>query len=85
MPHWYIVDCALYTLPPPGVDYVSAVPPPSLQQKALVTMGVLGSLGDTVLSEEEAAKMKDGIERNNDDAAASCCCWCQCLLSFVWV
>jgi chromosome segregation ATPase len=52
----YIVDCALYTLPPPGVDYVSGVPSPALQQKALVTMGVLGSLGDTVISEEESTK-----------------------------
>ena len=43
-----IVDCALYTLPPPGVDYVSAVPTPDLQQKALTTMAVLGSMGDTI-------------------------------------
>ena len=55
----YIVDCALYTLPPPGVDYVSGVPSPALQQKALVTMGVLGSLGDTVISEEESTKTSD--------------------------
>lgn len=43
-----IVDCALYTLPPPGVDFVSAVPPPALQQKALMAMAVLGSMGDTI-------------------------------------
>lgn len=43
-----IVDCALYTLPPPGVDFVSAVPPPGLQQKALMLMAVLGSMGDTI-------------------------------------
>ena len=45
-----IVDCALYTLPPPGVDFVSAVPPPGLQQKALMLMAVLGSMGDTIAS-----------------------------------
>lgn len=54
----YIVDCALYTLPPKGVDYVSAVPTSALQQKALVTMGVLGSLGDTVIAEEEDDRAK---------------------------
>ncbi len=70
----YIVDCALYTLPPPGVDYVSAVPPATLQQKALVTMGVLGSLGDTIISEEDAvtAKRRDagkgGVAKSSDTA-----------------
>ncbi|KAL3766667.1 hypothetical protein ACHAWU_003423 [Discostella pseudostelligera] len=71
----YIVDCALYTLPPPGVDYVSAVPPTTLQQKALVTMSVLGSLGDTVVSEEEAAKAKrievDGKEGDAKSTTAA--------------
>ena len=43
-----IVDCALYTLPPPGVDFVSAVPPPGLQRKALMLMAVMGSMGDTL-------------------------------------
>ena len=46
-----IVDCALYTLPPPGVDFVSAVPPPGLQRKALMVMAVMGSMGDTLSSE----------------------------------
>eukprot|EP00984_Skeletonema_dohrnii_P028311 scaffold18245_cov132-Skeletonema_dohrnii-CCMP3373.AAC.7 len=58
-----IVDCAMYTLPPPGVDYVSAVPSPDLQQKALTTMAVLGSIGDTTDSvhsqEDEALRMKE--------------------------
>ena len=53
-----IVDCALYTLPPPGVDYVSAVPTPDLQQKALTTMAVLGSIGDTI----------DSIHSEGDEA-----------------
>lgn len=64
----YIVDCALYTLPPPGVDYVSGVPSPALQQKALVTMGVLGSLGDTVISEEESTKTS---HKDSDKARAA--------------
>ena len=42
-----IVDCALYTLPPPGVDYVSAVPMQGSQRKAFAVMAVLGSTGDT--------------------------------------
>jgi len=58
-----IVDCALYTLPPPGVDYVSAVPTPDLQQKALTTMAVVGSVGDTVDSihseEDETLRTKE--------------------------
>ena len=61
-----IVDCAMYTLPPPGVDYVSAVPSPDLQQKALTTMAVLGSIGDTTDSvhsqEDEALRMKEVTE-----------------------
>eukprot|EP00804_Cyclotella_cryptica_P007810 CCRYP_001400-RA/>CCRYP_001400-RA protein AED:0.01 eAED:0.01 QI:249/1/1/1/1/1/3/1581/2188 len=48
-----IIDCALYTLPPPGVDFVSAVPPSTLQQKALMTMAVLGSMGDTILNDAD--------------------------------
>ncbi|KAL7520438.1 hypothetical protein ACHAWX_005165 [Stephanocyclus meneghinianus] len=57
-----IIDCALYTLPPPGVDFVSAVPPPALQQKALTTMAVLGSMGDTILNgaEEFGNSVVDG-------------------------
>ena len=58
-----IVDCALYTLPPPGVDFVSAVPPPKLQQKALVAMGVLGSLGNTITT-------KSADSEKGDDTAA---------------
>eukprot|EP00986_Skeletonema_menzelii_P011084 scaffold5611_cov140-Skeletonema_menzelii.AAC.5 len=58
-----IVDCALYTLPPPGVDYVSAVPTPDLQQKALTTLAVLGSTGDTIDSihseKDEVLRMKE--------------------------
>ncbi|KAL3822778.1 hypothetical protein ACHAXA_005943 [Cyclostephanos tholiformis] len=67
----YIVDCALYTLPPPGVDYVSGVPPPALQQKAMLTMGVLGSLGDTVVSEEEAARARKKMESDEDHATSA--------------
>ncbi len=37
----------MYTLPPPGVDYVSAVPTEGSQRKAFVVMAVLGSMGDT--------------------------------------
>jgi hypothetical protein len=37
----------LYTLPPPGVDYVSAVPTEGSQRKAFAVMAVLGSMGDT--------------------------------------
>ena len=68
----YIVDCALYTLPPPGVEYVSAVPTSKLQLKALDTMAVLGSLGDTIVSKEEGERKggKDSSEKDPDDAAA---------------
>jgi len=65
----YIVDCALYTLPPPGVDYVSAVPPPKLQQLALVAMAVLGSLGDTIVPAEAGEDAK-GDREDKDGAAA---------------
>ncbi|KAL9181116.1 hypothetical protein ACHAXT_009921 [Thalassiosira profunda] len=52
----YLVDCALYTLPPIGVDFVSAVPPAKMQLKALEAVAVLGSLGETVISQEESGK-----------------------------
>ncbi|KAL7472092.1 hypothetical protein ACHAXS_012418 [Conticribra weissflogii] len=67
-----IVDCALYSPPPPGMAFVSAAPTPELQQKALVTMAVLGSMGDTMscLGEEngESSKSKnDAFQKREEE------------------
>lgn len=53
-----IVDCAVYTCPPQGIEYVSAVPTPELQLVALETMSVMGSLGDTVSSATKPPTME---------------------------
>ena len=65
-----IVDCAVYTCPPQGIEYVSAVPTPELQLVALETMSVMGSLGDTVSSatksptkESDKAEEEAQVER----------------------
>lgn len=61
-----IVDCALYSPPPPGMAFVSAAPTPKLQQKALVTMAVLGSMGDTVSCLREENNGDDTKSRNGE-------------------
>ena len=61
-----IVDCALYSPPPPGMAFVSAAPTPELQQKALVTMAVLGSMGDTTTTVAIVSR-----EDENDDGSDS--------------
>ena len=66
-----IVDCALYSLPPSGmgIECVSAVPTPSLQLKALTTMAVLGSIGDTIddsHSEEDETLQKKEMKEETE-------------------
>ena len=50
------------------MNYVSGVPPPTLQQMALLAMGVLGSLGDTILSKEETVRGRGDKNADSDIA-----------------